>query len=117
MEKNIFYPVMFIGCLTKEAPAFAQNIGPLMCSLILTICSLKCLRLTFSHTSSQYMILAFSVLFSRSEYSSNTFVVDYFLISILYYKIYDLLLKVSNEKLKGLINKLIFLDISVQYTF
>lgn len=99
---------MFIGCLTKEAPTLAQNIGPLMCSLVLTVCSLKCLRLTFSHTSSQYMILAFSVLFFRSEYSSKTFVVDYFLISILYYKIYDLLLKVCSKKLKHRFNNFDF---------
>lgn len=93
-EKNIIYPVMFISCATSEAPILAQKLGPLTSSLILTVCSLKCLRLSFSHTSCQYLILAFSVLFFRLECTSETFVVDYFFISIIYYKMYDLLLKV-----------------------
>lgn len=95
VEKNIIYPVMFIGCLTDEGPKLAHKSGTFAGSLILTVCSLKCLRLSFSHPSCQYVILAFSYLFFRLEYTSETFVVDYFLISIVYYKVYDLLLKVS----------------------
>lgn len=103
---------MFIGCLTKEAPLLKQTLGPLASSLILTICSLKCLRLSFSQTSSQYLILAFSVLFFELEYfSENFFIIDYFVISIFYFKIYDLLLKVSkNNRLITSFNKKCKLD-------
>lgn len=103
VEKNIIYPVMFIGCLTSDAPNLAQKLGPLASSLILTVCSLKCLRLSFSHPSCQYLILAFSVLFFQIQCTSKMFVVDYFLISIAYYKLYDLLLKVGVILIKNVV--------------
>lgn len=87
--------MLFIGCVTKDAPILTAKLGPLGASLVLTVCTLKCLRLSFTHPSSQYLILAFSVLFFQFERASETFVVDYFFVSILFYKIYDLVLKVS----------------------
>jgi hypothetical protein len=62
------------------------------------------LRSSYSDISCQYLILLFSDLFFRYdfEYASETFLLNYFLISIIYRKISDLLLKVIVLKLSYL---------------
>lgn len=57
------------------------------------------LRMTFSDTGSQYLILLFTCLFFRQDFqmASETFLVDYFLVSVIFKKICDLLLKVQNK--------------------
>lgn len=97
LERNILYPVLFLACLTSESPVVAQKLGPLSGSLVVTVCALKCLRCAFSHPSSQYLILAFAVLFFQLDYasSSETFLVDYFVTAVVFSKTYEFLLKVS----------------------
>lgn len=64
---------------------------------IILIHSWAGVRNAYSDIGSQYIILIFTVLFFRIDYklSSETFLIDYFFVSILYRKISEFLLKVS----------------------
>lgn len=96
LERNILYPLLFLACLTSESPKIAQKLGPFAGALVVTVCTLKCLRCAFSHPPSQYLILAFAVLFfQRNSTASETFIVDYFVTAIMFSKTYEFLLKVS----------------------
>nr|CAD7264278.1 unnamed protein product [Timema shepardi] len=97
VERNVLYPVLFIGALTQDSPDVARKLGPLGGSLVVTMCGLKCLRGSFSDTSSQYLVLVFAVLFFQLDYhhSSETFLVDYFVMSVIFSKAYEFLLKVQ----------------------
>jgi hypothetical protein len=54
------------------------------------------LRSAYSDQSSQYLVLIFTVLFFRLDFklASETFLIDYFLVSIIFKKVCELLLKV-----------------------
>uniref|UniRef100_A0A182JWU3 Pecanex-like protein n=1 Tax=Anopheles christyi TaxID=43041 RepID=A0A182JWU3_9DIPT len=96
-ERNILYPLIFISALTADCGQIAEKFGLTFGSILIVMCSLKCVRNAYSDTGSQYIILIFTVLFFRSDYkmSSETFLLDYFLISILYRKIAEFLLKLQ----------------------
>ncbi|XP_050525456.1 pecanex-like protein 1 [Daktulosphaira vitifoliae] len=80
-ERNVLYPLMFIGCLTSDSVTVVKKLGTSLGSLILSICALKCFRCSFSQQSKQYNILAFAVLFFQLDYlkCSETFIIDYYL--------------------------------------
>lgn len=69
--------------------------------LIILACSLKMLRFAFSDTPRQYLIIAFTYFFFKYDFrwSSETFLVDYFFISILFCKVSNnmQLLKLDNN--------------------
>uniref|UniRef100_A0A182SU26 Pecanex-like protein n=1 Tax=Anopheles maculatus TaxID=74869 RepID=A0A182SU26_9DIPT len=121
-ERNILYPLIFISALTADCGQIAEKFGLTFGSILIVMCSLKCkcqsssvvtesfhlylvrgflfilgVRNAYSDTGSQYIILIFTVLFFRLDYklSSETFLLDYFLISILYRKIAEFLLKLQ----------------------
>ncbi|KAL5239767.1 hypothetical protein ACI65C_007177 [Semiaphis heraclei] len=96
-ERNVLYPLMFIGCLTSDSVIVVTKLGVLLGSLVLSVCALKCLRCSFSQQSNQYNILAFAVLFFQLDYvkCSETFIIDYYLTAIAYDKIYEFLLKLQ----------------------
>lgn len=77
----------------------AQKFGPLAGSFLVVVCGLKCLRSCYSDQSSQYLILTFTALFHKydNNFIKQSFLVEYFIISIVYYKTYELLLKVSGS--------------------
>lgn len=56
-------------------------------------------RSSYSDPSSQYVVLLFTALFFRNDYrrGSETFLVDYFLVSIIFKKTAELLLKVNKN--------------------
>lgn len=96
IEKNIVYPALFICALTVDAAGIVRKhelIGP----LLIVVCGLKCLRSTYSYPPSQYLILAFTKLFFNYDFRgySETFLVDYFFMSIVYRKVYEFLLKLK----------------------
>lgn len=97
IERNILYPLLFLAALTEEAPKVAEKFGTLLGALIVVVCGLKCLRNSYSDQGSQYLILTFTALFSKYDYSifQESFLVDYFLMGIIYSKTYELLLKVQ----------------------
>uniref|UniRef100_A0A182M1A8 Pecanex-like protein n=1 Tax=Anopheles culicifacies TaxID=139723 RepID=A0A182M1A8_9DIPT len=96
-ERNILYPLIFISALTADCSQIAAKFGLTFGSMLIVMCSLKCVRNAYSDTGSQYIILIFTVLFFRLDYklSSETFLLDYFLISIIYRKIAEFLLKLQ----------------------
>ncbi|XP_075233994.1 pecanex isoform X2 [Lycorma delicatula] len=97
LERNILYPVLFLSCLTSDSPSVANKMGVMCGSLAITVCALKCLRCSFSHPPSQYLILVFAVLFFQLDYASGseTFIIDYFITAIVFNKMYEFLLKVQ----------------------
>lgn len=101
LERNILYPVLFLGALTSDSPKVIQKLGPLGGSLVVVVCGLKCLRGSFSDASTQYLVLVFAVLFFQMDYSSasETFLIDYFFMGIVFSKTYEFLLKVCKNAL------------------
>ncbi|CAO1422927.1 unnamed protein product [Diamesa hyperborea] len=97
MERNILYPLIIISSITADSIKITDKFGYGMGSALIIICSLKALRSSYSDTGSQYLILLFSVLFFRIDYqvASETFLLDYFLLSVVFKKVCDLLLKLQ----------------------
>ncbi|CAH1958080.1 unnamed protein product [Acanthoscelides obtectus] len=96
-ERNILYPLLFLSILTEDSPKIVENYGALGGSFIVVICGMKCLRSSYSDQNSQYLILIFTVLFFKYDYSyiHDAFLIEYFFMSIIYHKFYELLLKVQ----------------------
>ncbi|XP_066281752.1 pecanex-like protein 1 isoform X2 [Branchiostoma lanceolatum] len=95
VERNIVYPLLFLSTLTKDAPEVVANFGPYLGSAVVSLCGLKLLRGSFSNTLHQHVILIFTYFFFRYDFphSSETFLIDYYCMSILFSKLYDFLLK------------------------
>uniref|UniRef100_T1IPX1 Pecanex-like protein n=1 Tax=Strigamia maritima TaxID=126957 RepID=T1IPX1_STRMM len=95
-ERNIMYPLVFLSALTKDSPQIVKKFGIYGGSVVVVICSLKCLRNAFSDTTRQYFVLIFTYFFFNFDYkdSSETFLIDYFIMSIVLSKLYEFILKV-----------------------
>jgi hypothetical protein len=96
-ERNILFPLIFISAITADSITIVSKFGYKTGSLLITVASLKALRLAYSDISSQYLILLFSILFFNFDFAnaSETLILDYFIISILFRKVTDLLLKLQ----------------------
>ncbi|XP_012226316.2 pecanex-like protein 1 isoform X2 [Linepithema humile] len=96
LERNVLYPIVFLGALTEYSPKIADKFGKSVGALIVVMCGLKSLRSAYSDPSTRYLVLVFAVLFFRLDYShlSETFLMDYFVTGIAFAKIYELLLKI-----------------------
>ncbi|XP_028982643.1 pecanex-like protein 1 [Diachasma alloeum] len=95
LERNILYPIVFLGALTENSPQIVEKYGQSIGPLIIVVCGLKSLRSSYADPASRYLVIVFAVLFFRIDYSglSETFLVDYFITSIAFAKIHELLLK------------------------
>ncbi|XP_018322376.1 pecanex-like protein 1 isoform X2 [Agrilus planipennis] len=96
-ERNILYPLVFLAALTEDSPVIVEKFGYLLGSLFVVVCGMRCLRGSYSCQNSQYLILTFTVLFFNYDYVSlhTSFLVDYFIMSFIYYRAYELLLKLQ----------------------
>ncbi|VDI15303.1 Hypothetical predicted protein [Mytilus galloprovincialis] len=96
-ERNVMYPVVFLCALTSSTPTIMCKFGKYVGPFLIIMCSLKLLRFAFSQTSKQYLIMTFTVFFFKYDYrdASETFLIDYFFISIVFVKFCDLLLKMK----------------------
>ncbi|CAL1527117.1 unnamed protein product [Lymnaea stagnalis] len=96
-ERNIMYTVVCLCATTTSAPRIVYKFGNLAGPLIILVCSLKMLRFAFSDTPRQYLIIAFTYFFFKYDFrsSSETFLIDYFFISIMFCKFCDFMLKLS----------------------
>ncbi|XP_020296793.1 pecanex-like protein 3 isoform X2 [Pseudomyrmex gracilis] len=96
LERNVLYPVVFLGALTEYSPKIANKFGASVGALIITVCGIKSLRSAYSDPSTRYLVLVFAVLFFQMDFSelSETFLIDYFVTGIAFAKIYELLLKI-----------------------
>ncbi|XP_011688823.1 PREDICTED: pecanex-like protein 1 isoform X2 [Wasmannia auropunctata] len=96
LERNVLYPVVFLGALTECSSKIADKFGEGVGALIVVVCGLKSLRSAYSDPSTRYLVLVFAVLFFQLDFGnlSETFLVDYFVTGIAFAKIYELLLKI-----------------------
>ncbi|XP_074039325.1 pecanex isoform X2 [Leptinotarsa decemlineata] len=97
LERNILYPLLFLSVITEDSPRIMADYGAFAGSFIIVICGIKCLRSSYSNQSSQYLILIFTALCFKYDYVDvlNSFLVSYFFLSIIYHKVYELLLKLQ----------------------
>ncbi|XP_076648981.1 pecanex isoform X2 [Halictus rubicundus] len=96
IERNVLYPIVFLGALTECSSKIVNKFGESMGTLIIVVCGLKSLRSSYSDPSTRYLVLIFAVLFFKLDFRdrSETFLVDYFVTGIAFAKIYELLLKI-----------------------
>ncbi|RXG72979.1 Pecanex-like protein 1 [Armadillidium vulgare] len=96
LEKNILYPIIFLCALTRDADSIMQR-HPAAGIVMIVVCGLKCLRGVYSQPQFQYLVLAFTVLFFNwdSKDISESFLVDYFFMSIVFSKSYEFMLKLK----------------------
>uniref|UniRef100_A0AAY4DQW1 Pecanex-like protein n=1 Tax=Denticeps clupeoides TaxID=299321 RepID=A0AAY4DQW1_9TELE len=91
VEKNVLYPLIILNELSGSAKQLASKLG----SLVITVAGLKLLRSSFSSPTYQYVTVLFTVLFFTFDYRdlSETLLVDLFLMTILFSKLWELFLK------------------------
>ncbi|XP_048504716.1 pecanex-like protein 1 isoform X5 [Athalia rosae] len=96
VERNILYPVVFLGALTECSPNIVKKFGESIGSLIVVICGMKALRSAYSDPSTRYLVLVFTVLLFKFDFRDigETFLIDYFVMGIVFSKVYELLLKI-----------------------
>ncbi|KAK1882682.1 Pecanex-like protein 3, partial [Dissostichus eleginoides] len=98
VEKYVIYPAVVLNSLTTEARAVGQNHKELDIysrALFISVAGMKLMRSSFCAPSQQYVTLCFTTLFFRFDYPhfSETFLIDYYFMSILFSKMWDLLYK------------------------
>ncbi|OXU21584.1 hypothetical protein TSAR_015155 [Trichomalopsis sarcophagae] len=96
VERNILYPLVFLGALTESSTKISSKFGPSVGALIIVVCGLKSLRSAYSDSSTRYLVLVFAVLLFRMDFReySETFLLDYFVTAIIFAKVHELLLKI-----------------------
>ncbi|KAK2158889.1 hypothetical protein LSH36_162g06020, partial [Paralvinella palmiformis] len=99
LERNLLYPALFLNGLTSSARTIIteNKFGLYVSALIIVLCSVKMFRSGFADTPRQFLIVIFTTFFFQYDYreSTETFIIDYFFMSILVSKIYELWLKVK----------------------
>ncbi|XP_076836804.1 pecanex-like protein 3 isoform X2 [Brachyhypopomus gauderio] len=98
VERYFIYPAVVLNSLTTEAHAVSQNPakpGTYGRALFISVAGMKLLRSSFCAPSQQHVTLCFTVLFFQFDYPrfSETFLLDYYFMSILFSKLWDLLYK------------------------
>ncbi|XP_024921649.1 pecanex-like protein 1 [Cynoglossus semilaevis] len=98
VEKYFIYPAVVLNSLTTEARTIGQNHKELDIysrALFISVAGMKLLRSSFCAPSQQYVTLCFTTLFFHFDYPhfSETFLIDYYFMSILFNKMWDLLYK------------------------
>uniref|UniRef100_A0A4W5KM74 Pecanex-like protein n=1 Tax=Hucho hucho TaxID=62062 RepID=A0A4W5KM74_9TELE len=98
LEKYFIYPAVVLNSLTTEAQLVSQNPMKLAIygrALFISLAGMKLLRSSFCAPCLQYVTLCFTALFFLFDYPhfSETFLLDYYLMSILFSKLWDLLYK------------------------
>uniref|UniRef100_A0A3P8VJ59 Pecanex-like protein n=1 Tax=Cynoglossus semilaevis TaxID=244447 RepID=A0A3P8VJ59_CYNSE len=98
VEKYFIYPAVVLNSLTTEARTIGQNHKDNNVhsrALFISVAGMKLLRSSFCAPSQQYVTLCFTTLFFHFDYPhfSETFLIDYYFMSILFNKMWDLLYK------------------------
>uniref|UniRef100_A0A8D3AGC4 Pecanex-like protein n=1 Tax=Scophthalmus maximus TaxID=52904 RepID=A0A8D3AGC4_SCOMX len=98
VEKYFIYPAVVLNSLTTEARTVGQNHKELDIysrAFFISVAGMKLLRSSFCAPSHQYVTLCFTTLFFQFDYPhfSETFLIDYYFMSILFSKMWDLLYK------------------------
>ncbi|XP_048360438.1 pecanex-like protein 3 [Sphaerodactylus townsendi] len=99
VEKYFIYPAVVLNALTIDAHLVSAPRQDKFCiycrALLITVAGMKLLRCSFCCPPQQYVTLGFTVLFFQCDYKhySEGFLTDYFVMSILFSKLWDLLYK------------------------
>uniref|UniRef100_A0A3P8Z820 Pecanex-like protein n=1 Tax=Esox lucius TaxID=8010 RepID=A0A3P8Z820_ESOLU len=98
VEKYVVHPAVVLNSLTEEAQRVSLKPNQLDIygrALFICLAGMKLLRSSFCAPSLQYVTLCFTVLFFLFDYPhfSETFLLDYYFMSIVFSKLWDLLYK------------------------
>lgn len=97
VERNVLYPLLFLAALTADGAQLAAKWGVPVAALVVVVCGLKGVRSAYADPASQYLIFVFAVLLFAFDFkaSSETLLVDYFVMAIVFKKMCEFMLKVS----------------------
>ncbi|KAJ8247997.1 hypothetical protein GJAV_G00237000 [Gymnothorax javanicus] len=98
-EKYIVYPAIVLSALTNDGFSLShrKKLGIHCDVLLMTVAGMKLLRSSFCNPSFQFVTLIFTVVFFEFDCSraSETFLLDFFFMSIVFHKLWDLLHKLN----------------------
>uniref|UniRef100_A0A8C4XDJ4 Pecanex-like protein n=1 Tax=Erpetoichthys calabaricus TaxID=27687 RepID=A0A8C4XDJ4_ERPCA len=98
-EKYTIYPAVILSALTSDGFALSQRkkLGIHCDALVMTVAGLKLLRSSFCNPTFQFVTLLFTIVFFEFDYrkTSETFLIDFFVMSIVFHKLWDLLHKLQ----------------------
>ncbi|UJR23518.1 hypothetical protein I4U23_026512 [Adineta vaga] len=91
IEKNLLLPCTYLGALSDSAPIVIKKFGLLPSILILTLCSMKMLRIGYCNSARHflYVLLTSMMTYIMTSNRSETFLLNYFILSILTEKLID----------------------------
>uniref|UniRef100_A0AAQ6A2L8 Pecanex-like protein n=1 Tax=Amphiprion ocellaris TaxID=80972 RepID=A0AAQ6A2L8_AMPOC len=92
-EKYVVYPAIILSALTNDGFALSHRKN---CDVLLTtVAGLKLLRSSFCNPSFQFLTLLFTLVFFHFDcpHASESFLLDFFIMSIVFHKMRELLLK------------------------
>uniref|UniRef100_A0A673FNS2 Pecanex-like protein n=1 Tax=Sinocyclocheilus rhinocerous TaxID=307959 RepID=A0A673FNS2_9TELE len=96
-EKYIVYPAIVLSALTNDGFALShrKKLGIHCDVLLMTVAGMKLLRASFCNPSYQFLTLIFTIIFFEFDCSSasETFLLNFFLISLFCQQLWDLLHK------------------------
>ena len=99
LERHILLPVLFLDVMTRDSPALVAKFGLPAGTLLAVVCGSKAVRSCLTDPSSQYLIITFAKLLFGKDLAnagySETFLVDYFVVSLLLSKVAEFLLKIQ----------------------
>uniref|UniRef100_A0A674K6U4 Pecanex-like protein n=1 Tax=Terrapene triunguis TaxID=2587831 RepID=A0A674K6U4_9SAUR len=98
-EKYILYPAIILNALTIDAFSISKykRLGTHCDIFLITIAGMKLLRSSFCNPVHQFVTLSFTVIFFQFDYRdiSENFLLDFFMMSIVFHKLWDLLQKLQ----------------------
>ncbi|KAM7408470.1 hypothetical protein PAMA_002275 [Pampus argenteus] len=96
-EKYVVYPAIVLSALTNDGFALShrKKLGIHCDVLLTTVAGLKLLRSSFCDPSFQFLTLLFTLVFFHFDcpHASESFLLDFFIMSIVFHKMRELLLK------------------------
>uniref|UniRef100_A0A3B3WVW2 Pecanex-like protein n=1 Tax=Poecilia mexicana TaxID=48701 RepID=A0A3B3WVW2_9TELE len=96
-EKYLVYPAIVLSALTNDGFALShrKKLGISCDVLLTTVAGLKLLRSSFCDPSFQFLTLLFTLVFFHFDcpHASESFLLDFFVMSIVFHKMRELLLK------------------------
>ncbi|XP_034041097.1 pecanex-like protein 2 isoform X3 [Thalassophryne amazonica] len=96
-EKYVVYPAIILSALTNDGFALShrKKLGIHCDVLLTTVAGLKLLRSNFCDPSFQFLTLLFTLVFFHLDcpHASESFLLDFFVMSIVFHKMRELLLK------------------------
>ncbi|XP_074844751.1 pecanex-like protein 2 isoform X1 [Carettochelys insculpta] len=98
-EKYILYPAIILNALTIDAFSVSngKRFGTHCDIFLITIAGMKLLRSSFCNPVNQFVTLSFTAIFFQFDYKdiSENFLLDFFITSIVFHKLWDLLQKLQ----------------------